>query len=57
MIEIKKLVIRTVNEVKECSVQHTKDSVSQPFCTIPYNELNDGQGDVALKQAILDYMG
>jgi hypothetical protein len=56
MIEIKKLVIRTINGVKEYSIQHTKDGASQPFCMIPYNELNDGLGNVALKQAVLDYL-
>ena len=56
MIEIQKVAIQEKESVKKVGVKYIKDGVSQPFCIIPYNELNDGLGDVALKQAVLDYL-
>ncbi len=56
MIEIQKVAIQEKESVKMVGVKHTKDGVSQPFIVIPYNELNDGLGDVALKEAVLDYL-
>jgi len=56
MIEIQKVAIQEKESVKKVGVKYIKDGVSQPFCIIPYNELNNGLGDVALKQAVLDYL-
>ena len=56
MIEIKKLVIREEEGIKKYLIQYTKDSVLQKFTIIPIDELNNGQGNVELKQAVITYI-
>lgn len=57
MIEIHKVGIQVREGVKYVGVKYSKDGTCQPFVIIPHAELSDGQGDVVLKQAVLDYMG
>ena len=56
MIEIKKLVIREEEGIKKYLIQYTKDDVLQKFTIIPIDELHDGQGNVELKQAVIEYL-
>lgn len=57
MIEIHKVAIQEKDGVKLVGVKYSKDGACQPFIAIPYNDLSDGLGDIALKQAVLDYLG
>ena len=57
MIEVHKVAIQEKDGIKIVGVKYSKDGNCMPFTTIPYDELNDGQGDALLKQAVLDYLG
>lgn len=57
MIEIHKIVVQEKENVKKVGVKYSKNGELMSFVVILYSELNDGQGDVALKQAVLDYLG
>ncbi len=57
MIEIHKVAIQEKDGVKLVGVKYSKDGACQPFIAIPYNDLSDGLGDIALTQAVLDYLG
>jgi len=56
MIEIKKLVVRTLNGIKEYSVQHTKDGEPQKFRIFTLEQLNDLSVDADLKEAITKFI-
>jgi hypothetical protein len=57
MIEIHKIVVQEKENVKKVGVKYSKNGELMSFVVILYSELNDGQGDVALKHAVLDYLG
>lgn len=57
MIEIHKIGIQVREGIKYVGVKYSKDGTHQPFVIIPHAELSNGQGDIALKQAVLDYLG
>ena len=56
MIEILKVSIHEKDGVKIVGVKYAKDGICMPFILLPHNELSDGLGDVALKQAVLNYL-
>tara|TARA_R100000750_G_scaffold30200_3_gene19212 strand:- start:29475 stop:29648 length:174 start_codon:yes stop_codon:yes gene_type:complete len=56
MIEIHKVVVQEKDNVKKIGIKYTQDDVPMPFVVMLYSALNDGQGDVVLKQAVLAYL-
>lgn len=57
MIEIHKVVVQEKEGKKKVGVKYSKDGEPMPFIVMLYSELNDGQGDIVLKQAVIDYLG
>ncbi|HEY9084012.1 MAG TPA: hypothetical protein VIN73_11810 [Vicingaceae bacterium] len=56
MIEIHKVVVQEKDNVKKIGIKYTQDNNPMPFVVMLYSELNDGQGDVVLKQAVINYL-
>lgn len=57
MIEIHKVVVQEKENVKKVGIKYSKDGEPMPFIVMLHSELNDGQGDVVLKEAVLEYLG